>query len=166
MSDNKQSLRSLIEKVVNDIATEVEHKELEKRLLDDNKAREFYLNYINIHSALSNQYLAGDDIISLEEESDLVFEQAQNAAKKFEKQKPTFMVIVAVAAAILFAFVSMNILVNDPVDNNSDNVLAVNDLPVVINADEGFLLKSENGDTPLAAGQKISWAPPTCQSCK
>lgn len=145
MSDNNQSLRSLIEKVVNDIATEEEHKELEQRLLDDHKAREFYQDYINIHSALRNQYLAGDDIISLEEESELVFEQAQEADKKPEKQKPVLMVIVAVAAAILLAFVSMNILVNNPVNNNSDNVLAVNDLPVVINADNGFFLSGKDG---------------------
>ena len=52
--------------------------------------------------------------------------------------------MVIVVQQCYFVSICQGIYCNNP-NNNSDNVLAVNDLPVVINADNGFFLSGKDG---------------------
>lgn len=67
MTDNDRSsekhddsLRSLIEAVVNGEASAEQHDVLEQRLLADEQARDAYLNYVNLHASLNRWFLASD----------------------------------------------------------------------------------------------------------
>lgn len=59
-----ESLRLLIEAVVNGEASLEQQNELEQRLLDNEQARDAWLNYVNLHAALNRWYLAGDTVFS------------------------------------------------------------------------------------------------------
>lgn len=57
---NDESLQSLIEAVVNGSASADQHQRLEQRLLDDQQARDAWLNYANLHASLNGWFLASD----------------------------------------------------------------------------------------------------------
>ncbi|QDU92441.1 FecR domain-containing protein [Lignipirellula cremea] len=59
-SQREESLRSLIERVVNGEASPEQSLDLEQRLLADERARNAYLDYVNLHAALARQFLASD----------------------------------------------------------------------------------------------------------
>lgn len=64
---DNESLRSLMEAVVNDEASQEQHQRLEQRLLDDQQAREAWLNYANLHAFLNGWFMASDAVESRED---------------------------------------------------------------------------------------------------
>ncbi len=59
-TDLDETLRSLIEAVVNGDASDQQRRQLEQRLLDDEGARDAWLNYVNLHAALGRWFLSSD----------------------------------------------------------------------------------------------------------
>ena len=57
-------LQGWIEKTLNETATEAESRLLEERLLSDSRARDHYLNEINLHASLRRRFSADADIPS------------------------------------------------------------------------------------------------------
>ena len=55
---SEDSLRALIEQVVNGQATDFQRQQLEQRLLRDEQAMDAYLNYVNLHASLNHWFLA------------------------------------------------------------------------------------------------------------
>ena len=53
-------LRALIETVINGEASADEHRQLERWLLEDEQARDAWLNYVNLHASLNGWFLASD----------------------------------------------------------------------------------------------------------
>ena len=55
---HEETLRSLIETVVNGEASDEQRQQLEHRLLNDEQARDAWLNYVNLHASLNRWFLA------------------------------------------------------------------------------------------------------------
>ncbi len=53
-----EALQDWIEKSLNETATEVESRALEERLLEDEQARDYYLNAVNLHASLRRRFAA------------------------------------------------------------------------------------------------------------
>lgn len=54
-------LRDLIDKSLNDTATDAELQALEERLLSDDQARDHYLNAVNVHAALKRRFAVAEE---------------------------------------------------------------------------------------------------------
>ena len=61
-----EELHDWIEKSLNETITEVESRALEKRLLDDDEARDHYLNAVNLHASLRRRFSAEADSPTVE----------------------------------------------------------------------------------------------------
>lgn len=62
------TLRQLIEAVVNGDASDQQRRQLEQRLLDDEGARDAWLNYVNLHAALGRWFLSSDSARAIADE--------------------------------------------------------------------------------------------------
>ena len=61
MSDDE--LQDWIDKSLNETATEAEARALEDRLLGDAKARDHYLNAVNVHASLRRRFSAEEGLV-------------------------------------------------------------------------------------------------------
>lgn len=83
-----ESLRSLIEAVVNGEASTERHQRLEQRLLDDQQARDAWLNYTNLHASLSGWFLASNSGEPLEDDlADLPLLLSREHLKKSKSRR-------------------------------------------------------------------------------
>jgi len=104
---NDESLRSLIEAVVNGEASAEQHQRLEKRLLDDERARDAWLNYANLHASLSGWFLASDSGEPLEDDlADLPLLLSREHLETSKSRRSYVGWFGAVVAICLLMFVS------------------------------------------------------------
>ena len=100
-----RTLRDLIESVVNGEAAVEVHTQLEQQLLASEAARDFYLEYVNLHSALRRRFLAAaDDALDLPAE--LADFRAAVAADSFplrRSRRRNWMALAITAAVLLVA---------------------------------------------------------------
>ena len=100
-----ESLRSLIEAVVNGEASQQQHQRLEQRLLDDQQARDAWLNYANLHAALSGWFLAVNAAEPLQDELvDLPLMISRESLEK-SKSRRSYIGWLGVFAAVCLLFV-------------------------------------------------------------
>ncbi len=59
-TQHDEALRPLLEAVVNGEASAEQHQQLEQRLLDGERARDAWLDYVNLHAALGRWFLSSD----------------------------------------------------------------------------------------------------------
>jgi ferric-dicitrate binding protein FerR (iron transport regulator) len=101
-------LRELIANVVNGDATPEQAARLESQLLESEAARDFYIDYVNLHATLRRHFFAAqNEVLSSEELAQ--FRQAV-AAECYPQprriwRRPLQLTIAAIAAALLIAVV-------------------------------------------------------------
>jgi WD40 repeat protein len=101
---NDRALRELIEGVVNGEATAAQHAQLEAQLLASEAARDLYLDYVNLHAALRQRFLAPQD-------SELVDLHLEMARESFPyPPQRRWRMYVAIAATLLIMVAAAGIL--------------------------------------------------------
>ncbi len=107
---NPAELRELIGSVVNGEATAEQCVLLEHELLSSESSRDFYLDYINLHSELRRRFLAAGDTTTASLASDEVAEfrramtQELYSTPTWSRRKSWLWALAAIAAVLLVAF--------------------------------------------------------------
>jgi len=100
-----RSLLELVESILNGSALPEECAELERRLMASEADQDFYLNYVNLHSALRRRYLAAADVEAIDDVSEF---RRQAAAELLPRKRPAYsarvMLILASLALVVFGF--------------------------------------------------------------
>ena len=142
-----ESLRSLIEAVVNGEASKEQHQRLEQRLIDDKQARDAWLNYTNLHASLSGWFLASESGEPLED--DLVDLPLLLSREHLEKSK-TLRSYAGWFGAIAASALLLIIGVYQSPWMNSVNESSVAEGPTIIQSAGEVRVESADGQSLMA----------------
>lgn len=119
-------LCQLVATVVDGEATSGQREELEQRLLASAAARDFYLDYVNLHSALRRRFLAAD-VNPDQAASELADFRRVAAAETYRarrKQPLRAMAVVAMTAIAIIAATAWFLGILPDVSNSNEEVIA------------------------------------------
>lgn len=96
--------RRLVEQAMDGVATAEEWSELQCHLLASQDARDFYLNYVNLHSALQRRFLSDEDSIEEPEPSRADLAQAADASRSTSAVPVWLASVIALAIVLIVAW--------------------------------------------------------------
>lgn len=150
-SMRETSLKSLIECVANDEASAAQMQELQDRLLEDERARNEYLEYMNLHASLRGWFLAENGEASLDTELaelPLLLSREGLQSARTRSSRP-WLAAFFVVSCVLLAFV----IYQAPWFRQPDSTLAT-DLPLVVRVVGDVRVKTASGSSRnMAVGE-------------
>jgi ferric-dicitrate binding protein FerR (iron transport regulator) len=147
-----EPLRSLIEAVVNGEASAEQHRQLEQLLLEDERARDAWLNYVNLHAALGRRFLSSDSAQTLADDdiADFALFMSREGMTKHSRRRG-YVAWLGMAVAVCLLLV-VGFYPSPWFRSFSD--LKMGESPLIVQLTGDVTIQAADGSTMAATGRR------------